>query len=157
MNVMSLLARALQSCAHPPPQARAAVRWLVLAALSALVLLTLLPERSLAQPARPEPVPVNPLKVGTLVEFDTRAQTVGDAFGSMLEPVRYRVTDRTVDPLVSEEVLRRRVPPIAARAGVMPIEQALLLLIGDDHRLVVDHAHRLVAIERHAPEPVKEP
>lgn len=155
MNVMSLLARALQSCAHPPPQARAALRWLLLAVLAALVAMTLLPERSLAQAAAaaPPPLPVNPLKVGTLVEFDTRAHTVGDAFASMLEPVRYRVTDRTVDPLVSAEVLRRRVPPIAARAGVMPIEQALLLLIGEEHRLVVDHTHRLVAIERHAPNP----
>lgn len=156
MNVMSLLARALQSCAHPPPQARAALRWLVLAALSALVAMTLLPERSIAQPAA-GPVPVNPLKVGTLVEFDTRSQTVGDAFTSLLEPVRYRVTDRTVDPLVSAEVLRRRVPPIAARAGVMSIEQALLLLIGEEHRLVVDHAHRLVAVERHSPDAAKEP
>ena len=97
---------------------------MVLAALSALVLLTLLPERSVAQPAGTQPVPVNPLKVGTLVEFDARAQTVGDAFSSMLEPVRYRVTDRTVDPMVTQKTPEPGTGPvideIAARAALSP-------------------------------------
>lgn len=91
---------------------------------------------------------VNRLKVGTLVEFDTHKGTVGDAIGYLLEPVHYRLTTRTVDPMASAGILRRPIPPIAARSGVMSIESALLLLIGDDHRLVVDHVHRLIAIER---------
>jgi hypothetical protein len=37
----------------------------------------------------------------------------------------------------------------------MSIEQALLLLIGEDNRLVVDHVNRLVAVER-LPDDAKE-
>lgn len=90
----------------------------------------------------------NRLKVGTRVDFDPRRGTVGDAIGFLLEPVHYHLTMRTVDPLISSAVLRRPVPAIAAHAGVMSIESALLLLIGDENRLVVDHANRLIAIER---------
>lgn len=98
-----------------------------------------------ASAARPAP---NRLKVGTLVEFDPRSGNVGDAIRSLLAPVHYRLTMRTVDPIVGAAVLRRAIPPIAAQAGVMSIESALLLLIGEENRLVVDHANRLIAIER---------
>jgi hypothetical protein len=104
-----------------------------------------------AQGATPDAPPmerIDRLKVGTLVEFDPRAGTVGEAIGVLLAPVRYHMTTRTVDPQDCARVLRQPVPAIAAHAGVMSIEAAILLLIGEDHRLVVDHVHRLVAIER---------
>lgn len=132
------------------------LRWCVQAALCAAVLATLLPSPALADPAGNAATTAragrNRLKVGTRVEFDIRRGNVGDAINFLLEPVRYRLTHRTVDPLVSAAVLRRPVPPVAANAGVMSIESALLLLIGEEHRLVVDHAHRLIAIERMPPD-----
>jgi hypothetical protein len=93
----------------------------------------------------------NRLKVGTLVEFDKRTRSVGEAVNGLLSPVRYQLTNRTVDSAVAGNVLRRPVPPAAMDAGVMSIEAALLLLIGEENRLVVDHRNRLVAIERMPP------
>jgi hypothetical protein len=91
---------------------------------------------------------LNRLRVGTVMQFDTRTRNVGDAMNHLLTPVRYRVTTRTVDPAVSASVLRRPLPPQARDAGLMTIEQGLLMLIGQEHRIVVDHRARLVAIER---------
>lgn len=96
-----------------------------------------------------DPPPLaNRLRVGTVMQFDARTRTVGDAIGSLLGPVRYRLTDRTVDAATSAALLRRPLPPAARDAGYMTIEQGLLLLIGEEHRLVVDHRNRLLALER---------
>ena len=94
------------------------------------------------------PAAVNRLHVGTEVKFDGSVRTVGDAMNQLLGPVRYALTTRTVDPERSDSVLRRPVPLAARDHGVMTVEGGLLLLIGEDNRLVVDHVHRLVAIER---------
>jgi hypothetical protein len=91
---------------------------------------------------------VNRLRVGTLVQFDARVRTVGDAMVSLLAPARYRITNRTVDPAASAALMRRPLPVAARDAGLMSIEKGLLLLIGEDHRLVVDHRNRHVAVER---------
>jgi hypothetical protein len=99
-----------------------------------------------AKAASPEAI--NRLRVGTVVQFDARTRTVGDAMNSLLLPVRYRLTTRTVDPAVSSAVMRRPLPVATREAGLMTIEQALLMLIGEEHRIVVDHRARLVAIER---------
>ena len=140
---------------------RALLRWCIVCLLCALVAMASLPGPALAADAAGDGAAApaagarsgavgapNRLHVGTLVEFDPRSGNVGDAIKSLLEPVHYRITFRTVDPLQSASVLRRPIPPIAAHAGEMSIEAALLLLIGEDNRLVVDHAHRLVAVER---------
>lgn len=94
------------------------------------------------------PLAINRLKIGTLVEFDTRHGTVRDALHYLLEPTHYRLTTDTVDAAYSAEVLRRPLPKIVHKAGVMSIEAAALLLIGEENRLVVDHTDRLIAIER---------
>jgi hypothetical protein len=90
---------------------------------------------------------IDPLKVGTLVEFDERTRTTADAIASLIAPTGYRLTARTVDAQAAARVLRRPVLPVARKAGETSIESALLLLIGEDHRLVVDRKHRLIAIE----------
>ena len=94
----------------------------------------------------------NRLKVGTVVEFDKRTRSVGEAMSLLLAPMRYRVTNRTVDAAAAASIMRRPLPVSAMDAGVMSIESALLLLIGDENRLVVDHRNRLVAVERTPPE-----
>ena len=99
----------------------------------------------------------NRLKVGTVVEFDKRTRNVGDAMNFLLAPVRYRVTNRTVDAAAAGSVMRRPVPVAAMDAGVMSIESALLLLIGEENRLVVDHRNRLVAVERTPPGAASQP
>ncbi|MCM5682404.1 hypothetical protein M8A51_22990 [Schlegelella sp. S2-27] len=109
------------------------------------------PEAGAAQdtPEAPSrPLAINRLKIGTLVEFDTRHGTVRDALHYLLEPTHYRLTTDTVDAAYSAEVLRRPLPKIVHKAGVMSIEAAALLLIGEENRLVVDHTDRLIAIER---------
>jgi hypothetical protein len=106
------------------------------------------PASSAASPTAASPAAVNRLRVGTVVQFDARTRTVGEAMNSLLAPVRYRITTRTVDAAVSGAVMRRPVPVAAREGGLMTIEQALLLLVGQEHRIVVDHRARLVAIER---------
>jgi hypothetical protein len=103
---------------------------------------------STASSTASSPAAVNRLRVGTVVQFDARTRTVGEAMNSLLTPVRYRITTRTVDAAVSGAVMRRPLPVAAREAGLMTIEQALLLLVGQEHRIVVDHRARLVAIER---------
>ena len=157
MTLAPLLRRLVGARPRRAPNAGSLLRWCALGVLSALVLAAAVQPRSaFARPAGVSADPaaatraagVNRLKVGTLVEFDPRKGTVGDAIRFVLEPVHYRLTTRTVDPIDTAAVMRRPVPAIAASAGVMSIESALLLLIGEDHRLVVDHPNRLVAIER---------
>lgn len=141
------------------PQARPALRtrcahWRTLAATVAS--LALLGSTSAAQPAPADSTcpptagaslsggKAQLLKMGTVVDFDPHTVTVGDAMTSVLAPVKYRLARAGV----GAPLLGRPSPAIASRAGLMSIEAALLLLIGPDHRLVVDHAHRLVAVER---------
>jgi hypothetical protein len=115
------------------------------AAAAGITLKTPLPASQ--APAKAEEA-VNRLRLGTLVQFDARVRTVGEAMVSLLAPARYRITNRTVDPAASAAVMRRPLPVAARDAGLMSIEKGLLLLIGDDHRLVVDHRNRHVAVER---------
>jgi hypothetical protein len=90
----------------------------------------------------------NRLKVGTVLLLDGRTRTVGEAFDYLLKPIRYRMTSRTVNPDTMNALMRRPVPPAARDAGLVSIESALLLLVGVEHRIVVDHTNRLVAVER---------
>jgi hypothetical protein len=90
----------------------------------------------------------NRLQVGTLIEFDKRTRNVGEAMNYLLAPVRYQLTNRTVDAAALMSVLRRPVPVAAFDGGVMSIESGLLLLIGEENRLVVDHRNRLISVEK---------
>ena len=140
---------------HRTPPAASTWQLRVVLCLS-LVAATMSPATSAqatgADAARTHPLP-NPLRVGTLVEFDGRFRSVGEAIRYLIEPVHYELTQRTVDARTSDAVLRRPIPAAAVNAGVMSIESAVLLLIGEDNRLVVDHVNRLVAIERMPGEP----
>jgi hypothetical protein len=103
-----------------------------------------------ATPVRASTSPelTNRLKVGTVLTLDRRTRTVGEAFDYLLTPIRYRMTSRTVNPETMNALMRRPVPPAARDAGLVSIESALLLLVGAEHRIVVDHSNRLVAVER---------
>jgi hypothetical protein len=92
--------------------------------------------------------PFNRLQVGTLVEFDKRTRNVGEAMSSLLAPLRYQLTNRTVDAVALASVLRRPIPAAAMDAGLMSVESGLLLLIGEENRLVVDHRNRLISVEK---------
>lgn len=147
--------RHAQAQAAPRSAAHAAwmLRWSAVALLCAGVMAVTLPHSAYAQSKGRANLSAsgapNYLKVGTLMEFDkTKVRTVGDAMMFLLEPVHYQITTRTVDPALAASILRRQVPPAAVNAGVMSIESGLLLLIGEDQRLVVDHINRLVTIER---------
>jgi hypothetical protein len=140
------------SGARDPGGMQALLRWAFLATWCLLIVGAIQPQsaRALENEVRAADVhrPTNRLKFGTLVEFDGRFHNVGEAINYVLEPVHYRVTQRTVDARVVDAVLRSSVPLAAINAGVMTIELALLLLIGEDNRLVVDHVNRLITIER---------
>jgi hypothetical protein len=101
-----------------------------------------------SEDAAPPSASFNRLHLGTVMQFDARTRTVGDAMASLLGPVRYRVTSNTVNAAASAALMRQPLPVAARDAGYMTIEQGLLLLIGQDNRLVVDHRSRLVAVER---------
>jgi hypothetical protein len=157
MKLMSILARLAALRVLWSPYMATVLRWCMVGLVCAFIAMSALPPVALAKPAEGpaergahagSPPAVNRLRIGTLVEFDIRAGNVGEAMAFLLAPVHYRITHRSVDPRVSTAVLRRPIPAIASSAGVMSIEAALLLLIGEENRLVVDHVHRLIAVER---------
>ena len=77
----------------------------------------------------------------------------GEAIEHLLEPVHCGLAQRTANPADSAAVLRCPAPLVAAHAGVMSIEDPILLLIGEENRLIVHHVHRLIAVERVPPTP----
>lgn len=136
--------RSLPPCA-PVDALIQLLRWGCLVALCAhFFLLAAMPARAYAQTASPIP---DRLKVGTRMEFDGHVRTVRQAMEQLLLPVQYHIVTRTIDVTASEAALRRPLPARAVNAGLMSIEDGLLLLIGEEDRLVVDHKHRLVAVE----------
>jgi len=89
----------------------------------------------------------NPLSVPTRINYVKEHKTVGDAIRYYLEPIGYRWVERFPAPNDAKFIADKPLPPHAKSHQVLAIQKALLILIGRDNRLVVDHHHRLVSAE----------
>jgi hypothetical protein len=92
----------------------------------------------------------NELRIGTRLNLDPNIKTVKQAVEWILRPTRYKVTVKYPAPMESLEISRSPISPLVQNdiSRVPPIEEAILLVIGGDNRLVVDHEHRLISFEK---------
>jgi hypothetical protein len=89
----------------------------------------------------------NRLRIGTRLQLPPELATVRDAALYLIAPTGYTLTVNPANAQQVRSILSRPIPPIARDYGVLTVEAALLLVAGDDTRLLVDHARRRIAID----------
>lgn len=89
----------------------------------------------------------NPFRVRVRASYPQGMKTVGEAASHLLETIDYRLILTPPAPPEAREISRAGIGPLARSGDVMPLEDALLLLVGERNRVVVDHVHRLVTFE----------
>ncbi len=90
---------------------------------------------------------VDPLAYGTSMQFHAKINTVAAAADYILEPIGYKVVVPAASKAATLDILQRPLSPLAKDAGMVTIQQGLLLLIGPDSRLVIDREHKRVTFE----------
>ena len=92
----------------------------------------------------------NELRLGTRLNLDPNIKTVKQAVDWMLRPTSYKLTVKYPAPMEALEISRSPISPLVQDDAnrVLPIEEAILLVIGGDNRLVVDHENRLISFEK---------
>ena len=91
----------------------------------------------------------NPLdKIQVRLHFPEEVISIGDAVYYLLEPCDYKLVVDGEAPKDSLEIGLEAIPAAAKRGQVLTLKNALLLVIGEDKRLVVDHQHKLISFER---------
>lgn len=92
----------------------------------------------------------NELHIGTRLSFDPRIRTVKQACEWVLRPTGYKLVVSHPAPFDALEIARSPMSPLVQDqlGRAVSIEEALLLVIGSDNRLVVDHKNKLVSFER---------
>ena len=91
----------------------------------------------------------NELHLGTRLSFDPAIRTVKQAVEWVLRPTSYKLVIQHPAPFDALEIAKSPISPLATQqlGRVVSIEEALLLIIGGDNRLVVDPDNRLVSFE----------
>ena len=112
----------------------------------ALCALALFPMLAFAQDAKPtKPYILDPLSLYARTVYPEDVKTVGDAAQYLLEPTGYKLVTAYPAPSDAISLVNDRVPPIAKVHRTMPIIDALQILIGNDHWIVIDRNHRLIS------------
>lgn len=89
----------------------------------------------------------DPLKSGTRIYFPKNIKTVGQAARYILKPVGYKLALEEPAPYESASIARQPISKNALSDNVFPIEIALVRLVGEDHKVIIDHEHKLVSFE----------
>ena len=89
----------------------------------------------------------NRLKLGTRFILEPNIKNVRDAINYVIRPAGYKLIANHPGLITLNTLASAPLPPMAQVAGNMSIERALLILIGDKNRLVVDHKRRLIGVE----------
>ena len=90
----------------------------------------------------------NTLKVGVKTSYPPNVSTVGEAIMFVLAVTDYKLAIGSPASMSADEIATRPIPPEAMHESIMPVYQAILLLIGKDSRLVVDEQHKLITFEK---------
>jgi hypothetical protein len=91
---------------------------------------------------------VSTLQLGVNTAYPSTMTTVGEALLYVLAITDYKLAIGYPASTTALEIVERPIPPEAIQ-HIMPVYQAILLLIGKDSRLVVDTRHKLITIERY--------
>lgn len=114
--------------------------------IKALLILAIIPACSFAQDQQPEkPYILDPLSLYARTVYPEDVKTVGEAARYLLEPTGYRLVTAYPAPSDAVRLVNERIPPVAKIHRTMPIVDALQLLIGTDHWIVVDRNHMLIS------------
>lgn len=114
--------------------------------IKALGVVALIPALSFAQGVSNEkPYVIDPLALYARTVYPEDAKTVGDAARYLLEPSGYTLVTAYPAPNDAIQLANSRIPPIAKVHRTMPIIDALQLLIGNDHWIVIDRNHKLIS------------
>ncbi len=89
----------------------------------------------------------NELQKGVRISYPSNITTVGQAVMYVLAATDYKVAIGYPASITAAQIALKPIPPEADQNQVLPIYQALLLLIGNDSRLVVDTEHKLITFE----------
>ncbi len=87
------------------------------------------------------------LKTGTVLELPDSIKTVEQAANYVLTPTGYSLMVPNDGFRSAAAILLRPTSAQSRVAGYTTIENALLIIAGDDVRLVIDHANKLVSFE----------
>jgi hypothetical protein len=88
------------------------------------------------------------LRVNIRAKYPTELITVAQATNYLLEPVGYSFITRGDIAPDARDIGNRQIRATAESNNIIPLEDALLLLAGDDCRLIVDYEHKLVSFEK---------
>lgn len=102
-------------------------------------------------PERLAPYPIDPLSVYVRTSYPADVNTVGEAARYVLEPTGYRLVITRVASPTASRMAAESIPPIAKLNRTMPVIDALQLLIGLNHWVIVDPTHKLVTFQENAP------
>ncbi len=99
-----------------------------------------------------EPQPIirtaDPLEMSVRMDLPPHITSVAEGVVYVLGSSGYHlVLDEKTLP-GSMEIAKRPIPPKAIRHTVVPIYQAILWMIGDDSRLVVDPVQKVISFEK---------
>lgn len=93
-------------------------------------------------------MPINPLNMPVRMTIPLTTTTVGQAAMYVLEPTGYKFAVGAPASLTAAKIALLPIPPEAFNGEVMRVKDALLMLIGNDNRLLVDEKHRLISFDR---------
>jgi hypothetical protein len=109
------------------------------------------PAKEAAQETQPVSFTVNDgsnrLRLGTRFELTPNITNVKDAIAYLVRPSGYKLLDKQLGLIDLQTLAAMPLPPMAQVPANMTIERALLIVIGNKNRLVVDHKNRLIGIE----------
>ncbi len=93
----------------------------------------------------------NALSTPVRLQFSDDIKTVGEAASYLVEIIDYKVVttrDLRTAPKSSLEIYNSKLKVYAKTRKVLRLEDALLRLIGDENKLIVDHPHQLISFEK---------
>jgi hypothetical protein len=89
----------------------------------------------------------NRLKLGTRFILEPNISNVKDALNYDVRPTGYKLVANQPGLNDMNTLAATPLPPMAQVPANMTIERALLIIIGNKNRLVVDHKSRLIGVE----------
>ena len=90
----------------------------------------------------------DPFAVYVRTAYPPEITTVKEAANYVLAPLGYQFVDDYPEPLDAGSIGDSRIPPIAKIHRIMPVIDALQLLIGEQHYIVIDSNNQLVSFTR---------
>lgn len=90
----------------------------------------------------------DPLNLSVRMAIPNTTTTVGEAVMYVLAPTGYKLVVGLPASQDAVDIALNAVPPDAFDGRVMSAANALLLLIGPHHRLLVDPVHKLISFDK---------